>query len=271
MLDSNLWGGNEVEFPFLACIAEPRTGGFILQLPEKVVAWTVSKSGAPIIRHETPPSAEPNFVTDSTYCEEVGDHIERHLGKVETVLHELISTTVHVDIHMIPPAPQRPWYTLVTSGMSDLPMNVPEGAEQFRRAELMLRLPESWKLSQEDFKDESNYWPLRWMKFLVRFPHELNTWLCVGHSIPNGDPAEPLHSSTALTGWVLSKPFVGGEGFETLETTDGELIHFFSLIAVHSSEMQLKLDYGAQRLLADLSAADVSDLLQPRRPSVVYD
>ena len=36
-------------------------------------------------------------------------------------------------------------------------MNVPEGLEQFKRAELLFARPPDRPLTQEDFKDENNY------------------------------------------------------------------------------------------------------------------
>jgi hypothetical protein len=67
------------------------------------------------------------------------DAIVSHIGKPETVLHELVSELVHVDIHVVVPTPKRNCYTLVTSGMSDRPMNVPAGLEELRFAELVRR------------------------------------------------------------------------------------------------------------------------------------
>lgn len=60
--------------------------------------------------------------------EEIEAHIERHVGKISMVFHEVLSDIVHIDIHQIPPTDDRPYWTLVTSGMSDLPMSVLRGA-----------------------------------------------------------------------------------------------------------------------------------------------
>ena len=43
------------------------------------------------------------------------------------VLHEQESGTVHVDLHVVPPKPDRPCFTVLPSGMSDLDMHVPSG------------------------------------------------------------------------------------------------------------------------------------------------
>ena len=120
--------------------------------------------------------------------QDIDRHIEKHIGKISMVFHEVVSDLVHIDIHQIPPSDERPYWTLVTSGMSDLPMTTPEGREEFAHAELVLCLPKSWKMEQSDWKDEVHYWPIRWLKVCARFPHEYKTWLCWGHTLPNGDP-----------------------------------------------------------------------------------
>jgi hypothetical protein len=78
--------------------------------------------------------AEPFQVPDdqagkTVACPECG---ETHLGEIHDVYHELISDLVHIDIHHVAPDDERPFHTLVTSGMSDLPMTVPEGVEALR-------------------------------------------------------------------------------------------------------------------------------------------
>ena len=56
-------------------------------------------------------------------------HIAAHIGEVENVFHELIPLDVHVDIELIPPRPERNFFTLVTAGMSEHAMSVPDGED----------------------------------------------------------------------------------------------------------------------------------------------
>jgi len=86
-----------------------------------------SESGAPIIRHEQRDRDRTSPDMSDSCIEQISDHVERHIGPIESVFHEIISDTVHVDVHFVPPTEARPWTTLVTSGMSDRPMAAPEG------------------------------------------------------------------------------------------------------------------------------------------------
>ena len=67
-------------------------------------------------------------------------HLQRHLGKTETVWHEIVSEFLHIDVHAYEPSPHWPAVVLVTEGMSGLPMMVPrELHPRWRWAELVLR------------------------------------------------------------------------------------------------------------------------------------
>jgi hypothetical protein len=103
-------------------------------------------------------------IGDTENLEHITNHVERYIGKIETVWHEIISDLVHIDVHWVQPTAERPYHTLVTSGMSDRPMTVPEGAENFCYGELVLCLPQEWPISEGAFKDEKNYWPIRLLK-----------------------------------------------------------------------------------------------------------
>lgn len=119
---------------------------------------------------------------DPSLIEAVSAHIGQHIGPVETVLHELASDDLHIDVHIVPPAPGRPYHALITSGMSERAMRVPEGSESYRYAELCMLLDPSWPLSNDRLDDADIYWPIRVLKDTARFPHEANTWLSLGHT-----------------------------------------------------------------------------------------
>ena len=40
--------------------------------------------------------------------------------------HELISDLVHIDVNIMRPTEERPYYVMYTTGMSDMPMTLPE-------------------------------------------------------------------------------------------------------------------------------------------------
>lgn len=73
-------------------------------------------------------------------------------------------------------------------------MTVPD-PEVPRYAELVISLPPFWPLDEQSWRDERHYWPVRLLKTLGRLPHEYDTWLGVGHTIPNGDPRSRMRAA----------------------------------------------------------------------------
>ena len=126
-----------------------------------------SPSGNPIFRHQPRETQRVTRISqDPEAIPKIEDHIRTHIGKVDVVWHELISDLVHIDVHHVPPSPERDFHTLITTGMSDHPMNVPLVAQDFQYAELMIYLPASWPCrfelgAESELSDERNYWPIR--------------------------------------------------------------------------------------------------------------
>jgi hypothetical protein len=205
---------------------------------------------------------------DSATIEAIGRHIEKHIAPVETVFHEIVSDLVHVDIHFIPPDDDRPFITLVTSGMSERPMSVPPGLEEFQYAELVALLPPDWPLSQEEFQDEANYWPVRWLKILARLPHEYDTWLSYGHTVPNGDPPEPFAEDTQLCCMMLAPPLLFGEKFHELKVNDEKTIRFWSVIPLYLEEMELKMKKGSEAVFERFDKFNIDEVIDPVRKNV---
>ena len=227
----------------------------------------VSLSGAPIFRY-TDGEKEWEAPQGEECIEQISDHIERHIGPVDMVFHEVLSDTVHIDVHHVKPTPERPFHTLVTSGMSDLPMTMPDGTEAPRYLELMVTLPDYWQLSMEAMKDEQWYWPVRQLKFLARFPHKYSTWLGWGHSIPNGDPAEPFADNTGLCGILILPSVNVPEAFYTLDIDAEKTITFMSLVPLYEEEMNLKLRKGSVALLERFDREDITDIVAENRKNV---
>jgi hypothetical protein len=65
--------------------------------------------------------------TPIRYLRTITKHVRMHFGTDSFVLHEKKSAPIHVDVHVVPPKPSRPYFTILTSGMSDLDMHTPAG------------------------------------------------------------------------------------------------------------------------------------------------
>ena len=230
----------------------------------------VSPGGSEILRHEAREREHEVTTGDPGLIEAVDRHIERVLGDGEgVVFHELVSDLIHLDVHFIPPGPDRNRNTLVTSGMAERPMTVPDGLEDYRYAELVLALPTSWPLEQEAFADERHYWPIRLLKSLARLPHDYETFLYYGHTIPNGDPPQPYADDTAFCGALVGSPLLTPEAFDELALDDGRTIRFYGVFPLYADELAYKLEHGASEIWERMMEHDVTEWVHSGRQSVV--
>jgi|694.fasta_scaffold04143_18 hypothetical protein len=237
-----------------------------------------NEAGQRIYRYTQPPSEQEFVHGDGSLIDAVEAHIERHLGGTASVFHEIISTTVHVDIHVVEPSEARPFYTLVTSGMAERPMHPPESASACEFAELCVCLPPDWpglgpewNLKPVDdnhpWDDERYYWPVRLLKVLSRFAHEYRSWLWWGHTIPNGDPAEPYAEGTPFTGVMLTVNPLLPQEFHQLRVGDRD-ISIFTIMPLYTEEIDFKLKHGAELLESLFDHHGVTAVIDNRRPNV---
>lgn len=239
----------------------------------------VTPGGSPIYRYETPEEQgwrPPESV--GAYAEEITEHFEALFpGRESFVFHELISDLVHIDINIMRPTEKQDFYVLYTTGMSDLPMTLPDelsDREDLKYAELYLFLPGSWDLGKEfslsSDMPESSYWPVRMLKFLVRFPHEYETWLGWGHTVPNGPEYTPLCDGVGFGGVVLS--WTGEDNrLGGLNAEDGRKINFYSVIPAYKEEIEYKLKYGMEGLDKVFCEKQLPMILDIHRPNLCPD
>ncbi len=201
----------------------------------------------------------------------IHNHVQQHLGPIQQVFQEIVADKVRVDVDWVPPCDERPFHTLVTNGMSDRPMKTPPEMEQYRFAELTIALPPDWPVSKDAFEDECNYWPVRWLKRLARFPHEYDTWIFHSHTFPHGDPPKPFAENTEFCGWALLPPVLVSKEFRTFKVSPEKTIFFLAIYPLYAEEMKLKLEKGIDALIDCFEKHDICEVVDLDRPSCCSD
>jgi len=202
--------------------------------------------------------------------EAVEEHFRRFWGEVAYVLHPPISADDrHIDIHIIPPRSDDPHYTVFTTGMSEVAMNAPEGEPAL--VELMMRLPQDWHdtLLWEIPADAQEYWPINVIQYLARFPEQYETWLGHGHTVPNGDPPQPMVDGSPFTCIFVCDPPNSDRGFGRIALAEGRFIQVYALLPITTAEMNLCIEQGENPMLAALSDAGVGYVINAARKSVI--
>ena len=242
---------------------------------KKAYDGETSPGGTPIYRYEERenPGWRPP-ATPGVFAEEVENHFGSLFpGRETMVLHEIISDLVHIDVCVMRPSEADDFYVMYTTGMSDLPMTVPDSIadrEELKYAELFMFLPNSWNPGTEYTLSTdmpySEFWPIQIIKFLARFPHEYKTWFGHGHTIPNGEDYEPILDGSDMSGIVLLEL---DEDFSPLVTESGEKVHFYMAMPITRAEMEYKLEYGMSALDEKFAEQDLPLVIDMYRNSVV--
>jgi hypothetical protein len=197
---------------------------------------------------------------DWALVNDVQDHVWRHLGPYDLIYHESGSRHVHVDVHVVPPGPGRPFQVLATSGMSQRPMTVPDGMAPLSRAELTMCLPPDWRLDAEGMR-----WPVDELRGLARLPHERATWLGVGHTVNGRGPLAP---DTGLCAWLLHPSLLLSTQWTWMDRPNGARTLWLAAVPIYREELELARAAGSEALLARFDRHGVTDLFDLHRPNV---
>ncbi|HEY4369859.1 MAG TPA: suppressor of fused domain protein [Steroidobacteraceae bacterium] len=194
-------------------------------------------------------------------------HIERHLGPIKQTFGAASADASDIDVLHVAATVDRPVHTLITAGMSDEPMAVPADADSPRYLELMMTLPREWQLDAQAPREESWYWPIRQLLQVASLPRTSNGWLGWGHTVPNGEPPQPLAANTQLCAAIIVPSLLVPTPFYEL-VLDERSIAFFSVVPIYKEELALKQSEGMKVLLEKLIDRGIRDLVDPKRKNV---
>lgn len=176
-------------------------------------------------------------------------YIQKSLGEYQDVFHEIVSPDIHLDVIIVPPTEEAPFYKLVTMGMGAYAMNVPEELKKdynLEHAELMLFLPADWDIRSTE---EKNYWPIRQLKALGRLPIQCDTWLGFGHTVHANADFAPVAENTGFNSFVLlSACDITMQPME-LTLSSGRKINFYQLFPLYQEEVDFKLSHSLDELI----------------------
>ena len=206
----------------------------------------------------------PMYAYSEKEMQEFECFIQENFGEFKDVLHEIFSPDVHLDIVMVPPTDDDPYYKMITMGMGAYAMHVPEKLKEYNleHAEMVFYLPKNWSVKSSDEKD---YWPIRYMKILGRLPLDMNTWLGYGHTIHGNEDMSPFAENTELNSFVLLP--ANNLMYEALDLTlsSGKKINFYQMVPLYQEELDYKLENGLESLLSLFDEEDRLAVLDIKR------
>ena len=151
--------------------------------------------------------------------------------------------------------------------MSDAPMNVPAGQEEFQFAELIIHLPAKWPHPKTAGDDPNAMWPIRWMRDLAYFPHLQETWLGGQFTIVSSDdPPVPLGPNCPQTCWLLLSDF---SRWSPITLSNGKLVRYYTMIPLFTDERDFEKKHGIIPLIQKLNEKGETGMVNVRRKSVI--
>ena len=234
----------------------------------------VSPGGSRVLRHEEPESRDFIPPAGTGNMDEICAHFDKLFPQRETsVFHEIVSDLLHIDVHIMKPTAEDDFFVIYTTGMSDLPMTLPEDMPEQPKwmfAELFMLLPAHWNpgaaLSLSTEIPHSDYWPINLIKLLARLPHDYKTWLGAGHTIPNGPDYEPLLEGSDMAGAVIMGV---DESYSPLKLDNGDEINFYMAIPASQAEIEYKLGHGMDAMCELFDEHKVSMIVDIFRKSCI--
>ncbi len=239
-----------------------RDCGERMRVPTPAAQSPRAESLLPILETPRPPRPPSSAVDPALVVE----HVERGLGPVAGVFRDAHPRPPNIDVLRLATTAERPWEILVTAGMSQVAMAVPENQTAPAHLELMIGLPRGWPPLDESTITDARYnGPLNLLRTLARLPFESSSWLGAGHIVPNGDPLRPYGEFVPFNGVLLLPPLLTPAGFGSWFPRPAVRTDILAVIPLFAEEIQAAERRGLPWLLRKLDQANVTEQLDPER------
>jgi hypothetical protein len=183
-------------------------------------------------------------------------HYKKFLGKMsDDIMHSTDVHEVHVDIYQFEPSKRRPYWTLITGGMSDKRQNVPAEADWASpRTEILTYVEQPYDRI------------FAVLKMLAEMPFEEDSYMHWYHTISVGEPV--TERQTELTCAFLIPPIFEKPKFDTLEI-GRDKVDFLMMVPVTMQERHYAKQNGPEALLEVFEQANLGPVFDENRASLV--
>lgn len=218
-----------------------------------------------MLRYGAPPKQTGSTgSTVSEFREQREAVYDSMFGEASEVYHEVFPAIPHIDVYVYPAREGRKCWTLVTGGMSDVPMNLPVKVRALKqgpakRVELIFYCTEPRKDYQETLRQ------------LAHFPHTYQTWIGPGHTMPNGNPPAAIWEFAPKLDTLLFMPSIVSEHrlLPDRLTLGGDPVEFLWMVPLTGAECEFKLEKGYNALLGLFEEHRHPHVFDPERGSYV--
>ncbi|MFA5574815.1 MAG: suppressor of fused domain protein [Brumimicrobium sp.] len=151
---------------------------------------------------------------------------------------------------------------IVTNGLSNYKMPVPEQYKGQEFNEIYFCLPSYWDI--EDKNNPKMNWPVEILQKLAKNVMKNNTWYGRGHTIANGNPPKSISETMKQEYFVMTAP-ISMEDYLRPIAIEDKTIHFLSVIPIFKNELKLKETKGYKKWIRGYRAKNGTEILDDFR------
>lgn len=159
-----------------------------------------------------------------------------------------------------------PLTIIMTNGLSNYTMPVTEKWIGREHTELCFCLPSYWEL--DDVSNNNFAWVYAWLFRFERFLREKNTWFGPGHTIPAGNPLQPVSDLLKQEYFIFGDPMLLKKELEPIQVGD-KTVHFLVSIPIFGDEFDYKIGKGTYKFFKRYLSRKNTEVIDDFRPSIL--
>lgn len=184
-------------------------------------------------------------------------HYAAHFGPInQPVMHSKDRQDPQIDVYQFEPTEERPYWTLITGGMSDdrQPALVDIKEDVAPRAEIML------------YVHEPQQWMFHVLKSLAELPFESGSFLHWHHTVPSR--VSMTGRESLLTSFFFLPPYFESDEFDSLKI-DGDRVNILWLVPITDAEREFAVANGPEALEGLMVENELDPVVFEPRESLV--
>lgn len=159
-----------------------------------------------------------------------------------------------------------PVTVIITNGLSDYQMPVPEKVAGREFNEIYFCLPSYWEW--EELENPRMNWIFPWIQRLAKYVVDKQTWFGAGHTLPCGKEMQELSETMRQNHFFLSDPILLEQQLAPI-AVGGKIIYMLAIIPIFPDEMDYKQGKGTFKFLQKLSNQGVTEKLDDFRSTIL--
>lgn len=159
-----------------------------------------------------------------------------------------------------------PVNVLLTDGLSNYKMPVPEKESGMEYIELCFCLPSYWEWENTD--NPQMNWIFPWIQRLAKYVRANETWFGHGHTMPCGKEMNPISATMKQDHFMLISPMLLEMEMASI-SVDGKMVNFLFIVPIFEDEMEYKKGNGTQKLIIKFINKGINEKLDDFRETVL--